>query len=860
MWEDLRRLEAERLKIGLPFNRESESSSILDPTKLRKEPHDSKALEAFEKFGAGAEYFRACWHDQNNPNPYFGCQNHMCVPQFDGDSISAAELGKHVDVSASGGDKKGKNAPAAVYGFQPETANRFSTAFSEANPSRRRAVSEATEIEDGDATPEIYVARVAPVVRAGPPIAAGSIAASVAAPVTASVSAPLVQSSNTRTPLPTAPVSVLPNSSVALPTAPKTATDPTPAVASTSTYITLQAYPPEHRPYEPPETAQNEPRTLPAWNPSKPDRSPDQLNAVNLSTRSYPKQEPSSFSDANPSIWKTGGSPQQKALGGEASGESGVTPAQNTYIVNHYYNQSGGSKRENVTLDEKRPPTESDHKIKTKWERYEKADNYQSREGKARDSGKRRGCFKRNKGPMTKKKKRLLWGIAASLVLIIILILVLVMTLTRKGDDLKVPSQWLNITGFPPVPTGISTIIQPAVVREDSGCIQPATVWSCAVPKEEQDSIAPNNPNQPNFRVEIRFRNGTSTNSSTLASAAIQEKRSLSRGPRPVSAGSFVRRRYLHTRDSLPDSLFSPSPAPPTQEDQAFLGKTTDNNTAPFDGEATPFFMSFVPASKLPVQRLMKRQKKQGKNSTDEFPDITKTIPFPETNADGTAAAANLLPFPVAQPLRLYNRGLATEHYGFYTYFDRSIFLKSTALLDETGPTVGEVPADRTGGADKSAATVRCTWRQTRFLVQIWTNSGAAAPLLRPSNATSTNGKAKDDPKNLTASSANEFIQPGSFPYPVSITLDRHGGALDKKFIFCYGLDKRGRVLKDKRKIQLEDRAFGGKLVNPALGPFQSVRVGKKEGGPGGIDGGSGGCGCEWRNWGGPFEAAGALR
>lgn len=109
------------------------------------------------------------------------------------------------------------------------------------------------------------------------------------------------------------------------------------------------------------------------------------------------------------------------------------------------------------------------------------------------------------------------------------------------------------------------------------------------------------------------------------------------------------------------------------------------------------------------------------------------------------------------------------------------------------------------------------------------------------------------------------LIRPGTFPLPITVTIDRHGGSLTRKMLFCYGLDERGRVDVNARLFQPEDRAFvpaaggvpfgqnaagsAGGLVNPTLGPFQSVNVSKADGGPGGIDGGVGGCGCAWQNF-----------
>jgi hypothetical protein len=99
---------------------------------------------------------------------------------------------------------------------------------------------------------------------------------------------------------------------------------------------------------------------------------------------------------------------------------------------------------------------------------------------------------------------------------------------------------------------------------------------------------------------------------------------------------------------------------------------------------------------------------------------------------------------------------------------------------------------------------------------------------------------------NATSSSANDFTVPGSFPYPVSIKLDRHGGDAKKKLVYCYGMDENQRINSTDKKIQIEDRSFGGQLINPAPGIFndasstQAASV---------FDGGTGGCSCEWINW-----------
>jgi len=196
---------------------------------------------------------------------------------------------------------------------------------------------------------------------------------------------------------------------------------------------------------------------------------------------------------------------------------------------------------------------------------------------------------------------------------------------------------------------------------------------------------------------------------------------------------------------------------------------------------------------------------------------------------------------PFQQPIRLYDRGLETEHYGFYTYFNRSIFLKSTALLNESNTSVGEVPDDENGGSTEEAALFRCTWAQTRLLVQMWTRKGNTSALLNAAGQSNLLNSAS----NYTAAVANDFTQPGSFPYPITITSDRHGGNIEEKLIYCYELDAREEPIVSSAKVWSENRGFGGTLINPAPNVFGN----DSDSSLGGFDGGSGGCKCVWENW-----------
>lgn len=822
----------------------------------------------FEGFGAAAEYYNACWHDENSPNPYFRCQNHSCASKRSDQTINVTLDLASLDADTLKGTPREVNSglglsrieghqDSQLYGFQQAPANRFSAAFSQAVISKAtpRALSEVTDIEDVDivSTPEVSEAHMAPFLRAGAPVLAAQPAL-----VGAGHTSQRVMPGEENTPEPVensrpTRISSRQTSVIAKSSQPKADGVPPPSTASLRRSSSA-ARPPLHS-----RAAYQSQRSLDQHSIARETsltrhssmRSSSSRNLADntLSTQKPPRrfgpimppgfsrQERFSASEPRSSIQHSREIPHPTTP--MAAATRGDEP-QSPYIINHFHNDANRRTRieKDIRAGSQRLSRIAARKADVSWEKREKGEHKGDR--KPRKYFGALSCIMRDK-PVNNSKKRLLCGLAISLIILIILIVVLAMTLTHKsnktqtdktktttstgGPTMITTMQWLNITGFPPIPTGISSIIQPDASLASSKCVQPATMWSCAVPKEEQLSIAPNQPDQPNFTVEITFRNDTSISSASTKS----NKRSPTAFT--VAARNFVRSQLLHVRGTFTSSSFSPNPFPPSQEDQAFLGNTTDKNASPVDGVPTPFFLSVISPPKTFTQRLLKRA-----DTNNSFPDLTKLIPPPDVNSDGTAASANLYPFPTSQPLRLYDQGLATEHYGFYQYFDRSIFLKSTALLDDTTTSIGDVLDDRDGGSTKSAATVRCTWAQTRFLVQIWTKQGSGLKLL---------GKLSSS-DNLTAADAT---RPGSFPYPVTITLDRHGGDISKKIIYCYGLDNRGRINSTRKKLQLEDRGAGGALENPALGPFATTKIFKKDGGPGGIDGGTGGCGCRWTNF-----------
>ena len=785
IWTDASRWEAERRT--MLSTKEQASRGTLDHTNASDQQVLSPDFVEPAGFGAAAEYFEACWHDENSPTPFFRCQNHDCSMSHDAAPTTLGTETNSRDPTDASTVKQGDDASAFVP-FHQTPANRFSAAFSQSKGLRTRPVSDGTIFEE-EITPQIKEAKAAPVLRAGLPIpAAGSSRRSQSLD-----KGHQVQPTSTAVYLNNGSVNLVPKLSQHL--------EPSPTIAEKESAKTAA-----------------------------------DIKASDVVTESVEKAVLSK--PARPHLQSRMHACENVTITSLTNGTVLQQP-QNIYHVNQYFRHSGSkASSEQIHLTQFDPPPSQT------WNESSRHHYGNEKSGSAQNVGKKRfscmGCFARAK-PKNKKKRRCLYaGIALALLAMIALTVALAMILPRKPADMPVQSSWLNITGYPPIPTGIATIARPDAAVVNPGCVHPSTMWSCSVPKEQQPLMAPNDPDQPNFRVEIRFQNGTGSGNSTS-----KQKRSQSGAGNAVSAGDFVRRHLLRMRDTFTDVLYTPNPLPPSQEDQAFLGNTTDKNLAPSNGETTPFFISFLDATP-PSAQLSRRQPQ---NSINPFPDILGTIPPPSLNPNGTAAPANLLPLLSAQPLRLYNRGSHDEHYGFYSYFDRSIFLKSTALLDAAASLSGEVPDDRNGGSEESAATVRCTWTQTRFLVQVWTNRAKTASLLQGPHPTSTAPSQPSQTSNPSTSSANDFQRPGSFPYPVTIKLDRHGGDITKKMIYCYGLDKSEHIIPDAKKIQLEDRAFGGALVNPALGVFGNVNISLAQGGPGGIDGGVGGCGCEWRNW-----------
>jgi hypothetical protein len=270
---------------------------------------------------------------------------------------------------------------------------------------------------------------------------------------------------------------------------------------------------------------------------------------------------------------------------------------------------------------------------------------------------------------------------------------------------------------------------------------------------------------------------------------------------------------------------FTPNPAPPKFKEMWFLGETTDNiKSDQKGGEPAPFFMSLLKSTNdtIPAPSLSRRDISPNIGNAS-FKNI---IPLPDTESDGTSAPAVMMPNPVQQPVRLFDRGLPTEHYGFYTYFRRTIFLKS---VDIQNGTESNIPLDEDGGCRKTEASHLVTWGETRLHVQIWTRalSRNTSSLLKPDVGKGIGG-------------TGELVRPGTMPYPVTITQDTHGGQPDNKLVWDRPIDDRLHISTTEAQALVNDMGIGGTWINKRAAGDAKF---------GGFDGGSGGCKCEWVNW-----------
>ncbi|KAK6842194.1 hypothetical protein PG987_003054 [Apiospora arundinis] len=430
------------------------------------------------------------------------------------------------------------------------------------------------------------------------------------------------------------------------------------------------------------------------------------------------------------------------------------------------------------------------------------------------------GCFGRT-GREGRQRRRVWLGICGGILAVIILIVVLVVVLTRKRSPPGMEqSIWLNLTDFPPMPTGVLTVSGSDTPVVTDGCLQltASTAWSCAVPKDQQDPRNPNPREVPEFIFQIQYDNssrqlwkgGNDQGSEQGNQEVFQSASKPAPTPNPKdNLGSGT----IGQRDAKYDSGFHPVPAPPSLREMSFLGNTTDeiqsDNKA---GEPTPFYISLLPSLEATVGPNMTQ------DSDNRRRDVGSGIDTSPINGTSGWNLTNVLPPPEEKPGRHRRQGAPLPARDAAAA-PPTVYLFNTA---ETTPT------DRNGGARLADARYLVTWTEVRFVVQMWTRMGNSSRLIGNGTAPGKDG-------------TTVHARPGTMPYPVTILEDLHGGSPFRKATYYYGVDQQSHINETDSKLILVNRGFGGTLVNSLTGdPDLSL---------GGVDGGTGGCKCEWVNW-----------
>lgn len=459
----------------------------------------------------------------------------------------------------------------------------------------------------------------------------------------------------------------------------------------------------------------------------------------------------------------------------------------------------------------------------------------------------------------------MIWGGMIALLLLVILLAVFLTRRLQQHGAEQTPSIWVNLTDYPPMPTGVLTVVGPDNTAAKSGCTEPSTLWSCSLPKEQHASVLPYRPDQPTLVMQIQWDNGTARkwnvadgHAATTTAAAAASVVRRAHGAASFARDGLLRLRRRQAQPQTVTTVFAPNPAPPTFKEMWFLGETTDDiRSDQKAGEPTPFYISLLPSANglsMAGGPSLSRRESSPTIGNETFRNL---IPPPDVEADGTSVPAVLMPQPVQQPVRLFDRGLPTEHYGFYTYFKKTIFLKSITTQNQTGQgnnnhnnnnnnndgsdhdenttTDDAISLDKNGGCRKAEASHLVTWGETRLRIQIWTRL-----LERNTSSLLKADGGGDGGVGVGSGSTRPLIRPGTMPYPVSITQDTHGGDPNKKLVWERAINERLQVQPDQAQALINNMGIGGTWIN---------RRGRGDAKMGGFDGGTGGCKCEWVNW-----------
>ncbi|KAI5850189.1 hypothetical protein DFP73DRAFT_538512 [Morchella snyderi] len=355
------------------------------------------------------------------------------------------------------------------------------------------------------------------------------------------------------------------------------------------------------------------------------------------------------------------------------------------------------------------------------------------------------GGEKRRK--ISKNTKWIIGIIGATVLISVIVLGVLFGTMKNSNSDKGAAGSSVppfDVAAFPVLPTGV-VVISPQGPAEtpSAACVQPETLWSCALPTDSK--FPSNSSGLPEFIFTIALRNSTNSKTGT----------------------------------------WEPVPAlVPNDTDYAAVagedGIVADNKV----GELTQFYLSMQTDERRPIT-IASTSPSSSEDSSDHE---KRQAPSSET--------AQMLPATLRnQQLRLFDRGLDTEHYGFFVHYKKTINVLAATPEEVTNFTIA---SDSPSGVSAGVSGAKqVTWENTRLRVVIWTKqrTGGYKDLVGE----------QGERYPTTPRSTDTF-----FPYVVSVFEDRAG---EKGPVYSM---EEGSLVKNTIKEEETDPK---------------------------------GCFCEWRNW-----------
>ncbi|KAG0639986.1 hypothetical protein HOY80DRAFT_48178 [Tuber brumale] len=311
---------------------------------------------------------------------------------------------------------------------------------------------------------------------------------------------------------------------------------------------------------------------------------------------------------------------------------------------------------------------------------------------------------------LTRKGRRCIFMVMGLILLVIVIVTIVVGVMTtregRRGSGDGAASKESANVEPPGLPEGPHIVKPRGISKRFSSCVPKPFLWSCDLPSDSlfpKVDLPPRRDALPEFRFKIKTQKGT--------------------------------------RTSTPEKT-------PDEEDYASVAEDDGVQGNPKSGEGTKYYISLMTRDPDPTTGNMpspvsgaivspRPPRKRGSHFKRQDLRAPVNNMFPETVED--------------QPLLLFDRGMATEHYGFHMYYTKTIRVTSLDGPSET---------DQAGGLPSERAGTDVKWERTRFKVVIWTKKRL-------------DGKAElVDPPGRTAQVP---VDADDFPYPVSVIQDRYG-------------------------------------------------------------------------------------